>query len=135
KQAYQLSGNRHLFLARMSEKIVAGTTLRFFPKGLLEYAANASLDEYLEFRPNDLLLWRTVEWGCQEGFRRYSLCGAHPFLRKSGGTVSPVLRYRADLTWLKTHMVREDISDFGRRVFRKLPLSLQKTIRDRLGKT
>jgi hypothetical protein len=127
KQAFQLSRNRRLFLARVSEKIVAGTTLRFFPKGLLESAANASLDECLEFRPNDLLSWRTVEWRCQEGFPRYSLCGAHPFHRRCGGTVSPVLRYRADLTSLKTHMVREDISDFGRRVFRKLPLSLQKS--------
>jgi len=134
EKAFSLRSNRRLFLARYSGKIIAGTTVRFFPKGLLEYAANASLDEYLHIRPNDLLLWKTVEWGCQEGFPRYSLGGAHPFLRKSGGTVLPICRYRADRTWNRRYDLREGIMDEGRKILHKLPAPFERRIRAVLGK-
>ncbi len=134
EKAYQLDGNRRLFLARYSGKIIAGTTVRFLPKGLLEYAANASLDEYLHVRPNDLLLWKTVEWGCQEGFQRYSLGGAHPFLRKSGGMVLPTYRYRADRTWNRRFDLRERIMDQRRRILHMVPAPLERVIREALGK-
>jgi hypothetical protein len=133
EKAYRLNANRRLFLARFSGKIIAGTTVRFFPNGLLEYAANASLDEYLSVRPNDLLLWKTVEWGCQEGFPRYSLGGAHLFLRKSGGTVLPIHRYRVDRTQIAKYDLREAVTDSARRTLRRVPL-LDKTIRRVLGK-
>src|SRR5690242_17511945 len=49
---FALRGNRRLFVARRGGKIVAGTVLRFFPGGLVEYAANSSLHEALDVRPN-----------------------------------------------------------------------------------
>jgi len=102
----RLSANRRLFLARHSGKVIAGVSLRLFPRGLLEFAANWSLDEFMKLRPNDLLHWRAIEWACREGFPRYSLGGAHPFLRRFGGTVAPVYRYRLDRTWLRRHDLR-----------------------------
>jgi hypothetical protein len=134
EKAFCLRANRRLFLARYSGKIIAGTTVRFFSKGLLEYAANASLDEFLHVRPNDLLLWKTVEWGCQEGFPRYSLGGAHPFLRKSGGTVVPIFRYRLDRTWIRRYELQERIMDRGRKFLHQLPAPFERRIRGVLGK-
>jgi lipid II:glycine glycyltransferase (peptidoglycan interpeptide bridge formation enzyme) len=134
EKACRLEANRRLFLARFSGKIIAGSTVRFFPKGLLECAANASLDGYLDVYPNDLLLWKTVEWGSKEGFPRLSLGGAHPFLRRSGGTVLPIYRYRADRTWIRRYDLREGMLDMGREALHKLPAPLERTIREALGK-
>ena len=134
EKTYHLNSNRRLFLARYSGKIIAGTTVRFLAKGMLEYAANASMDDYLHLRPNDLLLWKTVEWGCQEGFRRYSLGGAHPFHRRSGGLVLPIHRYRADRTWTRGYDLREWVLDIGREVLHKLPGRLKERFGKRWGR-
>jgi hypothetical protein len=134
EKAYRLKANRRLFLARFSGKIIAGSTVRFFPKGLLEYAANASLDGYQNVYPNDLLLWKVIEWGCQEGFPRCSLGGAQPFLARSGGTVLPIYRYRVDRTWIRRYDLREGVLDIGREALHKLPAPLEKTIRQVLGR-
>ena len=64
EQNFALINNRALFLARHEGKIIAGVVIRFFPHGIMEYAANSSLESALRFRPNDLLHWRAIEWGC-----------------------------------------------------------------------
>jgi hypothetical protein len=126
--AYNLRDSRRLFLARHAGRIIAGTSIRFARGGLLEYAGNSSLDEYLHLRPNDLLEWKTIEWGCEEGFLRYSLGGAHPFLRKTGGTLVPIHRHRFDRTWFRHHDRLETAADFARRALRDVP-ALDKAVR------
>src|SRR5262245_27881449 len=126
---YELRNSRRLFLARHAGKIIAGTTVRFFPGGLLEYSGNSSLDEHLHLRPNDLLWWKTIEWGCAQGFQRYSLGGAHHFLRKSGGTIVAIYRYRLDRTWGRRHDLLEIPVDMARRVVRSVP-ALKRVIRN-----
>lgn len=106
-EAYRLRDNRRLFLARHAGQIIAGVTVRFCRGGLLQNQESASLDECLHLRPNDLLLWKTIEWGYAEGFSRYSLEAAHLFFRRMGGTVVPVYRHRLDRTWLRRHDLRE----------------------------
>lgn len=133
-QARALTENNRLFVARYQGKIVAGIIVRFFPKGLLEFASNSSLDEFLNLRPNDLLQWRAIEWACQEGFKRYSLGGAHLFLRRFGGTLVPIHRYRIDRTWLRRHDLREAARDWGRSNMRRMPAPVEKTVRRILGK-
>lgn len=128
-QARALTGNSRLFVARHSGKIVAGIIVRFFPGGLLEYAAGSCLDQFLQLRPNDLLHWRAIEWACQEGFQRYSLGAAHPFLRRFGGSVVPIHRYRIDRTWIRRHDLREAVLDFGRQNLQRMPAPVEKTIR------
>jgi len=134
EQRYRLRENIRLFLARHEGKIIAGATIRFFPGGLLEYANNASLDEFLHLRPNDLLVWKVIEWACAEGFPRFSLGGAHLFLRKFGGTVIPIHRYRLDRTSLRQHDLREALKDAARGGLRRLPAPVSKTIRRLMGK-
>ena len=89
-----LKNNRLLLLARHEGKVIAGVVIRFFPDGVMEYAANSSLQSALHLRPNDLLHWRAIEWGCREGMTHYSLGGAHLFLRKFGGEIVPTTRHR-----------------------------------------
>jgi hypothetical protein len=120
EKVHEMPGNHRRFLARYKGKLVAATGLRFYPGGLIEYANNCSLDEYMNLRPNDLLMAKTIEWACEQGFSKYSLGGAHPFLRKSGGTVVPIYRYRLDRTFLRRHDLAESISAAARALRRRL---------------
>jgi hypothetical protein len=121
--------NRRLFLARYEGKTIAGTIIRLYPGGMIEYAANSSLVEYLKFRPNDLLQWRIVEWACAEGFKRYSLGGAHLFVRRMGGSIVPVYRYRLDRTLLHRYELKEALTKSGRNMFNALPDGLKTRVR------
>ena len=121
--------NRRLFLARYEGKVIAGTIIRLYPGQMIEYAANSSLVEHLKLRPNDLLQWRVVEWACKEGYKRYSLGGAHLFSRRMGGTIVPVYRYRFDRTWLRRYELKEALGKSGRKMFNALPGSVQTQVR------
>ena len=128
QKVHQLTSNHRRFLARYQGEAVAATGVRFCPGGLVEYSGNCSLDEFNHLRPNDLLIWRTIEWACEHKFRRYSLGAAHPFLRKSGGVVEPIDYYWLDRTFLHRHELREDIYSMSRQAFRALPNQLQQVV-------
>jgi peptidoglycan/xylan/chitin deacetylase (PgdA/CDA1 family) len=114
ERAARLIDNRVIFVARFSGKPVGMNIFRFFPGGLFESSANSSLDEYMHLKPNDLLQWRGIQWACAHGMRRHSLGGAHSFLRRFGGTVVPILRYRLDRTLLRRYHLKESMRDIGR---------------------
>lgn len=128
KEALTLE-NRRLFLVRYEGKLIAATIIRLYPGAMIEYAANSSLEEYLKLRPNDLLQWRIVEWACGEGYKRYSLGGAHLFVRRMGGNIVPVYRYRIDRTLLHRYELKEALSQSGRNMFNALPVSLKAPVR------
>ena len=127
--------NRRLFLARHEGKIIAATTIRLYPGAMIEYAANNSSVESLKLRPNDLLQWRIVEWACGEGYKRYSLGGAHLFARRMGGSLAPVYRYRVDRTWLRRHDLKEAFERSGRNIFNALPGGVKTLVRRALRKS
>jgi hypothetical protein len=110
-QTIALRNNRLLLLARHEGKIVAGVVIRFSPHGVMEYAANSSLQDALHLRPNDLLHWRAIEWGCRKGMTHYSLGGAHLFLRKFGGEIVPTTRHRLDLSTFRRFAVGDWIAE------------------------
>ena len=134
EKVHHLRGNHRRFLASYKGKVIAATGLRFFRGGIIEYSNNCSLDEFIHLRPNDLLIWKTIQWACAEGFSRYSLGGAHPFLRKSGGTVIPICRYRLDRTLFRRHDLKESIAGMARDMLRRMPVPLQGRIRKVLRK-
>jgi CelD/BcsL family acetyltransferase involved in cellulose biosynthesis len=103
--------------------------IRFCPGGVVEYANNCSLDEFMKLSPNDLLFWRTIEWACQHGFKRYTMGGAHPFLRKWGGTVVPVGRDRLDRTIFRRYDMKENLADEARKLLRRMPPSWKERMR------
>jgi hypothetical protein len=124
-----LKENRRLFIARVDGKAIAINGFRFYPGGLFESSSNASLDQFMHFKPNDLLQWKGIEWACNNGLRRHSLGGSHQFLARFGGTVVPILRYRLDRTWMHRHDLRDSAVGVGREIIRKLPESMEQRIR------
>lgn len=114
ERAALLTNNRVIFVARVSGQPAAMNIFRFFPGGLFESAANSSLEDYMHLKPNDLLQWRGIEWACAHGMRRHSLGGSHAFLRRFGGTVVPIVRYRLDRTLLRRYYLNERMRDIGR---------------------
>jgi hypothetical protein len=108
---FSLTQNRRLFLARHEGQVIAGAVLRFFYGGVAEYAANSSLERALQLHPNHLLQWRAIEWACAEGMTRYSLGGAHFFLRKFGGHIVTTTRCRLDLSTFRGYTVRDWLAD------------------------
>ncbi len=132
--AHGLRNNRRYFLARHEGKIIAASSVRFCPGGLLEYAGNVSLEEHFLLKPNDLLKWKIVEWGCAQGFSLFSLGGAHQFHLRSGGTVVPIYRHRFDRTWFRRYDLQEAVTNTARSTLRSVPL-VDKTVRQLLGKT
>jgi CelD/BcsL family acetyltransferase involved in cellulose biosynthesis len=120
-KAFSLRQNRRLFLARKDGKLIAASTIRFAAGGLIEYASNCSLDEYLRFLPNDLLLWRIFEWGCENGYKKCSLGSGDPFARKWSTSIIPVHRYRLDRTLLRRHDLKEEMQVTAHKLFRRMP--------------
>jgi hypothetical protein len=137
QRTFALTKNRVLFLARHERKILAGVVIRFFPHGVMEFAANSSLQNSLRFRPNDLLHWRAIEWGCAGGMTKYNLGGAHLFLRKFGGQLVPTIRDRLDLSLFRRHAIGDWISDRVDVIRPFIPeraLALGRSLRGRLEK-
>jgi hypothetical protein len=134
ENTHNLRGNHRRFLARYQGKVIAASGLRFYSGGLIEYSTNCSLDEFIKLVPNDLLVWRSIEWACQQGFKRYSLGGAHPFLRKWGGVVIPIHRYRLDRSLFRRHDLKENLATTARNLVRRMPPSVQGRVRKALGK-
>lgn len=121
--------NRRLDLARYEGRIIATEITRLYPGAMIEAAANNSLVEYLKLKPNDLLLWRVIEWACAEGYKSYSLGGAHLFLRLTGGSIVPVYGYCLDRTWLHRYELKEALEKSGRNMFNHLPVRLKTRVR------
>ena len=137
QEMFALTANRRLLLARHEGRIIAGVSLRFFPGRVMEFAANSSLRSALHLRPNDLLHWRAIEWACGEGMSKYSLGGAHLFLRKYGGEVVPTARHRLDLSLLRRHAIGDWITDKLEGVRPFLPervVELGRSVRSRVEK-
>jgi hypothetical protein len=132
----QTSANRLLLIARdkVSGKIIAGSVFRFYPGGLVEYSRNVSLSEYEKLRPNELLMWRGIEWACANAFSRFSMSANHRFLRHFGGMPVPIIRYRMDRSFLRRHDLKENVIALGGRIVRKMPDQAEVHIRKLLGR-
>lgn len=133
REIQQLSATYRRFLASFRGKIVAATTVRFHKGGLIEYASNCSLDEFIEYRPNDLILWRTIEWACEQGFTKYSLGGSSPFKRRFGGVLVPSYRYRLDRSFLHHHNLKDSTAAAYRRTLKLAPKPVALAIRRLIG--
>jgi hypothetical protein len=127
--ALSLREHRRLFVARLNGRMVAGVVVRFQQGGVVEYAANSSIQEDQKLKPNDLLHWRIIEWACREGFRQYSLGGAHLFLRKFGGEFHTTYRYFRDLTWFRRYELAEQLQGLVHTCVQRFPESVRRRVR------
>jgi lipid II:glycine glycyltransferase (peptidoglycan interpeptide bridge formation enzyme) len=126
--------NRRLLIAKFEGQIVAGSVFRFYPGGLVEYSRNSSLTEFQRLKPNDLLVWRAVEWACENGFTQFSMGGHHRFLREFGGTMTAIHRYRLDRTFLRRHDLKDSLHDTARATFFRLPAAYQERLLKAFGR-
>ncbi len=129
---FRLRNNRRLFAAFYEGRMIAGSVFRFLPGGLAEYSANSSRSQLQKLRPNDLLLWTAIEWACSV-CRTFSMCGSHYFLRKFGGEVAPISRYRLDRTFLHRHDLRDTAFAHAHRIFQQLPPAWRDRVRRASG--
>jgi hypothetical protein len=56
-----------VLLAYQGEQLLAGAVFLHWNK-TLTYKYSASDPRYLRLRPNNLLLWRALQWGCEHGY-------------------------------------------------------------------
>lgn len=134
ERAMKQRENRKVFLAVHDGKIIAGSYFRFCPGGVVEYAANNSLSEFQNLRPNDLIGWRAIQWACAGGFTHFSMGGSHLFLRRFGGEVFNAWHYRLDRTFLKRHEVKETLKKLAVKTYLSLPDSARQKIKQGLGR-
>jgi hypothetical protein len=126
--------NRLVLIARVEGRPIAINTFRYHRGGLFESASNSSLKEFLHLKPNDLLQWRGIQWACSHGMHRHSLGGSHPFLRRFGGELVPVLRYQCDRTLLHRYELRDAAVEYGRRIVKAFPPSVANVLRQVAGR-
>ena len=125
----RMRNNHRRFLAWYKGEAVAASGLRFCRGGLVELANNCSRDEYLRLCPNDLLVWKMIEWACENGFCTLSMGGAHPFVRKWSETVVPVYRYRLDRTLFHRVQLKEDATERAKQLIHRLPSPVQAVLK------
>jgi len=119
-------GHGSIFLAHLDGRPVAGAIFLTF-KNTIVYKYSASDPTYRKLRPNNLVLWKAIEWGCANGYDRLDLgrtdrshaglrnfklgYGAseseicYSYIYGSHGRVSPVRRY-GNARWSK-YLIRK----------------------------
>lgn len=135
KLGFAQTNYRKIFIAKHEEKVIAGSYFRFCKGGILEYAGNNSYVEYQKLKPNELIMWRAIEWACEQDFQFFSLGGSHPFLRRFGGDIASTYRYKSDLTRLKIHHLKELVADFSIKTYKNLPQPVRTKIKAVLGRS
>jgi len=76
-----IPGKAILFLASYKERPIAGMILLLHKDTVIDGYA-ASLPDYVQLRPNDLLVWHAIEWACAAGFKVFDFGADSP--RQSG---------------------------------------------------
>ena len=126
--------NRRIFIAKMNGKVIAGSFYRYCAGGMVEYAANFSMQEFQKFRPNDLIGWHAIQWACNKGCRYFSMGGSHLFLRRFGGEVWTTFRYSQDKRPLTFRGIKENAHEIGAAAFRRLPANVRQGVRRMLAR-
>jgi len=134
KKVYLQKDSVRIFIAKHDGKIIAGSYFRYYPKALIEYAGNNSIPEYQRLRPNELLVWKSIEWACNNEIPLYSMGASHPFLQRFGGEPVSSYRYQLDCTFLKKHTKKEAVTDFMIKTYQSLPVEMRHKIKKILGK-
>ena len=69
------NGFLKIFKAVHQEKVVAARLILAYKNSLYDWYAG-SLQEFNHLRPNDLLVWEILKWGCENGFDFFDFGGA-----------------------------------------------------------
>jgi hypothetical protein len=135
KTAWEQQDYLRILIAKTGDKVIAGSIFRFCDGGLVEYSANCSLPEFQGLRPNDVIVWKAIEWASENNFSYFSMGGSHLFLRRFGGSIWRSYQYRIDLTLFKKHLAKEAISNAAIKAYQSLSPSARKKIKKVLGRS
>jgi len=86
KEMFRLRSDRtsQLFVAKHGKQIIAGSLFLVYKKNMV-FLQNASSEAFQSYNPNNLIQWRSMEWGKENGVSTYDLNGLPwektPYLR------------------------------------------------------
>jgi hypothetical protein len=119
-------------LAIYKGQVIAGAVyFHFGNKAVYKYGASDWRYQYL--RPNNLVMWKAIQWYCQNGYK--SLCfgrtdtdhgGLMQFKNGWGAEIYDIKYYRFDVGRRTYVTAKSQVSGFHNRVFNKMPMPLLK---------
>jgi FemAB-related protein (PEP-CTERM system-associated) len=97
--AFSAERRVQVLLAEYQGAVIAGMIL-LGSGAAIRYAYGASDEAFLHLAPNNLLMWKAIEWGCQQGYQTLDMgrtaCdneGLMEFKRRWGATQEPLPYY------------------------------------------
>ncbi len=120
-----------LFICEKDNKIISGTVTKK-KDNKIELFLNASVPEYLEFQPNNLLYWTIIEQGKNDNFKILDL-GGYQLKAPKGSKLYEINRFKE--RWggqiIKYYVYSNNpLYILGRKIIRNFPVA--KKIRDKL---
>ena len=122
-----------LFICEKDKMIIAGAAIKEKQEDKkIELFINASLYEYLQFQPNNLLYWNFIEYGKNNGFKIFDL-GGYQLKAPKGSKLYEINKFKE--RWggqiIKYHIYSNNpLYVLGRKIIRNFPIA--KKIRDKL---
>ena len=119
-------------LASYNGQTISGAVFLHFGNEVI-YKFSASDSAYQHLRPNDLLMWKVIQWYCRNGYSRLDFGRSEPeneglryFKKGWGAEEYPILYRRYDLR--KAAYVRDSPSSqgFHNKIFARLPVPILK---------
>jgi hypothetical protein len=121
-------------LANYQGRTIAGAVYLHFGDESI-YKFGASDNEYLHLRPNDILMWETIQWYCRNGYSRFCFGRTDPGneglrqFKRGWGAREEVLRYfRYDFKKNEFKTAKASGSGLSTMVFRQMPILLSKWV-------
>ncbi len=72
-----LKGNGFVGIAVYEDRIIAASVFLHF-RNCVYYKYGASDESFLKYRPNHLIMWDAVKWGCENGFGSFNFGRTDP---------------------------------------------------------
>jgi Acetyltransferase (GNAT) domain len=123
-----------ILIAKHQGKVVAGSYFRFQKNAVIEYSENNSNPAYLHFLPNELLVWKSIEMACEQGFTHYNMGASHPFLQRFGGETLSTYRYQLDLSFFKKHEKIEALKSFVLKTYQSVSIEKRQKLKSIIGR-
>jgi CelD/BcsL family acetyltransferase involved in cellulose biosynthesis len=118
-------GHGFLLLAYKDQECIAGAIFLHW-KAILTYKYGASKDDGLKYRPNNLVMWTAIQWGCDQGFALFDMgrtdlenTGLRTFKSRWGARETPLF-----YTSLGTNSIPKGegkLMGYMHRILQKLP--------------
>lgn len=123
-----------LVIARYHEKAIAASmSFHFGEKAIFKYGASDAKYHYL--KPNNLVMWKTLEWYCQNGYNDFSFgrtdpdhMGLRQFKAGWGGKERKINYYRYDYAKKNFVSTFSGVDGWHTKVFNKMPVPFLKVI-------